>query len=190
MFWPSERHGPDRRLQTSKSFCNMVSKKRSLEDATSPRAKKNKPAEGNADKKERKEKKASRKAEKPKPLQHTIVPEEIDFPRGGGTTYTPQEVKAIRAEAIQEAEEELFKVRELYRSVYALILTVSFQENAQKTKKARRKSDAKGKGKAVDDGEKKANAIRIEHLNYKVRCRRPCAKANMDISSNSALLWG
>ncbi|KAH8990141.1 nucleic acid-binding protein [Lactarius hatsudake] len=127
----------------------MVSKKRGLEDATSPKAKKIKPAETSADKKEKKKKKASQKAEKPKPLQHTIAPEEIDFPRGGGTTYTPQEVKAIRAEAIKEAEEELFK------------------ENAQKTKKARRKSDAKGKGKAVDDGEKKANAIRIEHLNYK-----------------------
>ena len=104
----------------------MVSKKRGLDDATSPRAKKVKPAEGRADKKERKEKKASRKAEKPAPLQHTIVPEEIDFPRGGGTSYTPQEVKAIRAEAIQEAEEELFKVRGLYRCAYALILTRSF----------------------------------------------------------------
>ncbi|KAH9081576.1 nucleic acid-binding protein, partial [Lactarius deliciosus] len=135
--------------KSTEYFCTMVSKKRGLEDATSPKAKKIKPAETSADKKEKKEKKASQKAEKPKPLQHTIAPEEIDFPRGGGTTYTPQEVKAIRAEAIKEAEEELFK------------------ENAQKTKKARRKSDAKGKGKAVDDGEKKANAIRIEHLNYK-----------------------
>jgi rRNA biogenesis protein RRP5 len=168
----------------------MVSKKRSLEEASSPRAKKIKPAKGSADKKERKEKKAGQKAEKLEPLQHTIVPEEIDFPRGGGTSYTPQEVKAIRAEAIQEAEEELFKVRELCHSVYALIFTGSSQENAQKTKKARRKSDAKGKGKAVDDGEKKANAIRIEHLNYKVRRRRPWVKANVDISSNSALLWG
>jgi rRNA biogenesis protein RRP5 len=157
----------------------MVSKKRGLDDATSPRAKKVKPAEGTADKKERKVKKASQKAEKPTPLQHTIVPEEIDFPRGGGTSYTPQEVKAIRAEAIQEAEEELFKVRELYRRVYALILTGSVQENAPKTRKARRKSDAKGKGKAVDDGEKKANAIRIEHLNYKVRRRIPCAQTLM-----------
>ncbi|KAI9444728.1 nucleic acid-binding protein [Lactarius indigo] len=122
----------------------MVSKKRALEDATSPRAKKVKPAERITDKKERKEAKASRKAEKSKPLQHTIAPEAIDFPRGGGTTYTPHEVKTIRAEAIKEAE-GLFK----------------------KTKKTRRKSDVKGKGKAVDDGEKKANSIRIEHLNYK-----------------------
>ena len=168
----------------------MVSKKRSLGDASSPRAKKIKPADGGADEKGRKEKKASRKAEKLEPLQHAIVPEEIDFPRGGGTSYTPQEVKTIRAEAIQEAEEELFKVRELCHSVYALIPTLSFQVNAQGTKKARRKSDAKGKGKVVDDGEKKANVSRIEHLNYKVRYRRPCARADVDISSNSALLWG
>lgn len=154
----------------------MVSKKRGLDDATSPKAKKVKPAEGGADKKEKKEKKASRKVDKPAQLQYTIVPEEIDFPRGGGTTYTPQEVKAIRAEAIQEAEEELFKVRVLYSRVYALI---RLQENAPKTKKARRKSDAKGKGKAVDSGEKKANAIRIEHLNYKVRRRRPYARRLM-----------
>jgi len=174
----------------------MVSKKRSLEDATSPKAKKIKPAEGNAGKRERKEGKGqtNRKAEKTEPLQHTsnIVPEEIDFPRGGGTTYTAQEVKTIRAEAIKEAEDELFKVRELYSTVYAPILIGYFQvqENAQKTKKARRKSDAKGKSKAVDGGEKKGNAIRIEHLNYKVRRRRPCADSDVDISFNSALLWG
>ena len=102
-----------------------------MDDATSPRAKKVKPAEGSADKKVREEKKAKRKDEKPAPLQHTIVPEEIDFPRGGGTTYTPQEVKAIRAEAIQEAEEELFKVRELYRCVYALILRKFLGERAE-----------------------------------------------------------
>jgi rRNA biogenesis protein RRP5 len=88
----------------------MGSKKRNLEDATSPKAKKSKVAiaEGSAGKKE---KKAKAKADKP--LQHTsnLVPEEIDFPRGGGTSYTPQEVKAIRAEAMEEAEEELFKVQ-------------------------------------------------------------------------------
>jgi rRNA biogenesis protein RRP5 len=87
----------------------MGSKKRSLEDATSPKAKKSKVVEGSADKKEKKP-----KAKLDKPLQYTsnLVPEEIDFPRGGGTTYTPQEVKAIRAEAMKEADEELFKVRE------------------------------------------------------------------------------
>jgi rRNA biogenesis protein RRP5 len=35
---------------------------------------------------------------------------DIDFPRGGGTSFTPLEVKTIRAEAVREANEELFGV--------------------------------------------------------------------------------
>jgi rRNA biogenesis protein RRP5 len=35
---------------------------------------------------------------------------EVDFPRGGGTSFTPLEVKAIRAEATKEANDELFEV--------------------------------------------------------------------------------
>jgi rRNA biogenesis protein RRP5 len=35
---------------------------------------------------------------------------EVDFPRGGGTSFTPLEVKAIRAEGAKEADEELFEV--------------------------------------------------------------------------------
>jgi hypothetical protein len=46
------------------------------------------------------------------------------------------------------------------------------KENAQNTKKLRRKSDAKGKGKAVEGGGKKTTGIRIEHLNYKVCPRK------------------
>lgn len=45
----------------------------------------------------------------PAPIAST-APEDVDFPRGGGTTFTPLEVKAIRAEAIKEADDELFKV--------------------------------------------------------------------------------
>jgi len=41
--------------------------------------------------------------------------EELDFPRGGGTSFTPVEVKAIRAEAVKEANEELFKVCRIVR---------------------------------------------------------------------------
>lgn len=40
----------------------------------------------------------------------TLTAEELDFPRGGGTSFTPLEVKAIRAEAVREADGELFKV--------------------------------------------------------------------------------
>jgi rRNA biogenesis protein RRP5 len=40
----------------------------------------------------------------------SFLTEEVDFPRGGGTSFTPLEVKAIRAEAVKEANEELFEV--------------------------------------------------------------------------------
>ena len=40
----------------------------------------------------------------------SLQTEEVDFPRGGGTTFTPLEVKAIRAEAVKEANAELFEV--------------------------------------------------------------------------------
>ena len=52
--------------------------------------------------------------------------------------------------------------------VYLLFLTCRVKEQEQKSKKLRKKSDAKGKGKAVEGSGKKTNAIRIEHLNYKV----------------------
>jgi len=35
---------------------------------------------------------------------------EVDFPRGGGTSFTPAEVKSIRAEAQREANKDIFKV--------------------------------------------------------------------------------
>jgi rRNA biogenesis protein RRP5 len=86
----------------------MVSKKRGLEDAASPKAKKSKVAvDGSTDKKE---KKVKYKVGKPMEHKLNVVPEEIDFPRGGGTTFTAQEVKAIRAEAMKEAD-DLFTVR-------------------------------------------------------------------------------
>ena len=39
-----------------------------------------------------------------------ILEEEVDFLRGGGTSFTPLEVKAIRAEAVKEVNADLFKV--------------------------------------------------------------------------------
>lgn len=48
-----------------------------------------------------------------KPQQSTsLLTTEVDFPRGGGTSFTPLEVKAIRAEAVHEANAELFEVSE------------------------------------------------------------------------------
>jgi hypothetical protein len=51
---------------------------------------------------------------------------------------------------------------------YRLLLTCRAKEQTQKSKKLRKQSDAKGKGKAVEGSGKTTNAIRIEHLNYKV----------------------
>ncbi|EMD41956.1 hypothetical protein CERSUDRAFT_147388 [Gelatoporia subvermispora B] len=79
------------------------------------------------------------------------APEEVDFPRGGGTSLTPLEVKALRAEAVQEANEELF----------------DSPDAAQKpANKSRRKSDVSGKEKK-DSKDRKGDTIRVEHLNYK-----------------------
>ena len=45
------------------------------------------------------------------PATSIFRPEEVDFPRGGGTSFTPVEYKAIRTEALKELkEEEVFKV--------------------------------------------------------------------------------
>jgi rRNA biogenesis protein RRP5 len=44
------------------------------------------------------------------PAPTIFAPDEIDFPRGGGSSFTPLEQKTIRAEAIKEADAEIFKV--------------------------------------------------------------------------------
>lgn len=82
----------------------MAVKKRQLEDSTSvPKSKKTKLAT---------EGKKEKKVKPDQPTQHPVhtAPEEVDFPRGGGSSFTPLEVKTIRAEAVKEANDELFKV--------------------------------------------------------------------------------
>ncbi|OBZ78635.1 rRNA biogenesis protein RRP5 [Grifola frondosa] len=94
-------------------------------------------------------KKATKIDEGPSAPASNLLAEDVDFPRGGGTTLTPLEVKTLRAEAVKEANEVLFE---------------DPKENSEKRK--RRKSDAKGKGKkTAKDG--KTESIRVEHLNYK-----------------------
>ena len=45
------------------------------------------------------------------PVQTSSGPSDgVDFPRGGGTSFTPAEVKTIRVEAQREANEDIFKV--------------------------------------------------------------------------------
>ncbi|KAI0706125.1 hypothetical protein BC835DRAFT_1260450 [Cytidiella melzeri] len=114
----------------------VAGSKRGLEDsAGAPRSKKTR-----VEAKSTKRTAASFKSPAPR---LNIAQEEVDFPRGGGTSLTPLEVKAIRAEAVKEADEELFN----------------------QTKRDRRKSDVKGKKQA--DKNAKAELVRIEHLNYK-----------------------
>ena len=60
---------------------------------------------------EDKQKKAKAAGSGPLAPASNLIQEEVDFPRGGGTSFTPLEVKAIRAEAAKEANEELFHVR-------------------------------------------------------------------------------
>ena len=72
------------------------------------------------------------------------------------------------------------------RSVLVSSLMCCEKEHAQKTKKLRKKSDAKGKGKAAEGGGKKTNAIRIEHLNYKVCLQKHLLSRHVVHAPNSA----
>ena len=79
---------------------DMAGTKRALDETSAPKAKKAK-----VDKTKKKDKPAATA------VPSSLLTEDTDFPRGGGTSFTPLEVKAIRAEAAQEADQELFKVR-------------------------------------------------------------------------------
>lgn len=81
----------------------MTGHKRRLDDGPSgQKSKKAKLASGKSESKNHKR--------DPVPSTSTMTVDGIDFPRGGGTTLTPLEVKTIRAEAVREAEQELFGV--------------------------------------------------------------------------------
>lgn len=78
----------------------MAAQKRALDEASgTPRSKKTKVSD-NTD---------AKPSKSVQPVSNLLT-EEVDFPRGGGTTLTPAEVKAIRAEGIKEANEELIQV--------------------------------------------------------------------------------
>ena len=127
----------------------MAPHKRALEDASSTQ----------------KPKKSKTSNDAGKNVLSTTTTEEIDFPRGGGTTFTPLEVKTIRAEAVKEANEELFEVcvtKVLHRITQ--VQQVFQAKPIGKTKKRKRKPEGQTSG-----GTETVDRIRIEHLNYKVR---------------------
>jgi len=91
----------------------MAAPKRSLEDSSTSR----------------KAKKVRVESDKKKDGSQSIPPskiqaEEVDFPRGGGTSFTPLEVKAIQAEAVKEANAEIFTVSLSFK---ARCLSLNFQ---------------------------------------------------------------
>lgn len=65
----------------------------------------------------------------------SLPTEEVDFPRGGGTTFTPLEVKAIRAEAVKEANIELFKVCFLFSNECAIELCPGYSTRCSEEQK-------------------------------------------------------
>ncbi|KAF8323027.1 hypothetical protein DL93DRAFT_2049827 [Clavulina sp. PMI_390] len=80
------------------------------------------------------------KAFTPRPNAPAPAPAEIDFPRGGGSSFTPLETKAIRAEAIKELNEE-----QIFQASCDLDKAAVGTKNAESDK----------------------DRLRIEHLNYK-----------------------
>lgn len=112
----------------------MAGQKRALEDNSSRNVKKSKLAKD----------RLTDVPEKPVQLISNPMNEEVDFPRGGGTSLTAAEVKVIQAEATQEANEELFAA-------------------PGKSQKKKSRSDAKSKASVPP----RKDVLRIEHLNYK-----------------------
>ncbi|KIY51212.1 nucleic acid-binding protein [Fistulina hepatica ATCC 64428] len=105
----------------------MSTKKRGLEDSSSTRVSKKKRTDAAV------------------PHASSLTADEVDFPRGGGTSFTPVEVKAIHAEAQKEAREDVIAT-------------------AARSKKRKRNAESKSSGVAPAN---KQDKIRIEHLNYK-----------------------
>jgi rRNA biogenesis protein RRP5 len=58
----------------------------------------------------------------------TVQADDVDFPRGGGTTFTPLEVKTLRAEAVKEADTELFGVCIAFAPNTSILLTRMFSK--------------------------------------------------------------
>lgn len=119
-------------------------KKRVLDETSgNPKAKKTK-----TDKTVRKAKEETTKPTQP---PSALVADEIDFPRGGGTTLTPLEVKTLRAEAAQEADKELFAVCQYQPEQFRVLTTFSGlrqggQLQTEKEVRSEREAESRGEG--------------------------------------------
>jgi len=91
------------------------------------------------------------------PVTSVLSKDEVDFPRGGGSSFTPVEYKQIRAEAIKELKDEVFKDGDSAKKRSKLNVKKSKSSSSNKLKG----------GKAKKEVRDKAGESRIEHLNYK-----------------------
>jgi len=82
--------------------------------------------------------KSNKAKEQPIGPSSNLTTEEVDFPRGGGSSFTPIEVKAIRAEALREADRELFEVCSPYRYLLASNSSPTVMSNRLSRKNASR----------------------------------------------------
>lgn len=102
----------------------MAALKRSLEESPSQS-------------KTKKSRTDAQKTEQPKPTT-SLVAADVDFPRGGGTSFTPLEVKALRAEAVKEANAELFEVPCFIRYIIGLASDLAVSRMLQMRRKQKR----------------------------------------------------
>ncbi|KAL8286763.1 hypothetical protein RQP46_004291 [Phenoliferia psychrophenolica] len=106
--------------------------------------------------KKRKAEEDAREPEKPKVTNSLLnAPEEIDFPRGGGTGLTQVEVYEAQLEGQKEAMEEDTE-REIQTEVVQ-----------DKSKAKRRKLEREAGGAIKEKNLLPKDAFRVEHLNYK-----------------------
>ncbi|KAL5533988.1 hypothetical protein ACEPAG_448 [Sanghuangporus baumii] len=115
----------------------MSSKKRSSESASTGQRKKARTSDKNED--------------RPQPAS-VLQQQEVDFPRGGGTSFTPVEYKAIREEALKELNDEAV-----------------FKESGARNKPTKKRKSEFGSQKrgSVAQQKPKSTTPRVEHLNYK-----------------------
>ena len=81
---------------------------------------------------QRKTKKIKLDKSKDNGQKSTVQADDVDFPRGGGTTFTPLEVKTLRAEAAKEADKELFGVSIASEFNVSMLLTLIPETAARK----------------------------------------------------------
>ncbi|KAM0751109.1 hypothetical protein T439DRAFT_301042 [Meredithblackwellia eburnea MCA 4105] len=129
-------------ISTAKKLPTSISKPSQTPKGTQPRKRK-------ADEEE---------PEKPQVVNSLLnAPEEIDFPRGGGTTLTQIEVREAQLEGEKEAQDEEEAERKLNTEVVK-----------DKSKAKRRKLERELAGNAIKEKNMlPKDAFRVEHLNYK-----------------------